>query len=359
MSTNRRKENSFAPAIDANLNVLVEMPQSFSQPKRRGVRLLTILILCVFIVLLAVAVLFLANPYAANIFMDLYPRGNTYANLSCGGFAAESGGWIYLSDNQNGENGLYKVNLETKEAVLLAGGDSDIFSSINVSGDWVYYISGEGASAALYKVPVKGGDSVLIKKDCIQAILFGDWLYGMNNSNEAVKIKTNGTLKTLDSGITSLLYVRRNNVYAMIEQNNVISVVLILPKGGHKILLTNLNDAVSDGEAIYATEKSNDSAYSLLHKENAISGNASIFTGLYNLPFVTKDWLYANSEDGIWRMNKDGSEATKISGDQYTAINSAGDWLIYRSESSGKLMKMKPDGSELSAFWEGTTLSQN
>lgn len=357
--SSKPNENLFEPVVDASLNTAVLYPQSYERPRVKKVKKLTIVLIVLIATIIFVGPYFIANPYRAYFYMDFYPRGNTYANLSSGGFAAESKGWIYLSDAPGGKNGLYKINFKTKETALLSAADTGAVRSINVSGGWVYYVSGEGAEAALYKVSTDGGDSVLIQEGCTQAILFGDWFYCMGNGHEIYKIKTDGSSKKIIAfEVTSLLFIRRNNICAMAEKDGILSAVRILPNDGKSIIMTNLSEAVSDGYFVYATEKNNDELYTLIHRENVPYGNFSMIPGmLFSKPFVTDEWLFANRTDGIWRMNKDGSEAAKISNDRYTVINSAGDWLVYRSESSGTLMKMKADGSEASPFWEGISLA--
>lgn len=251
-------------------------------------------------------------------------QGNTNSNLSNFGMAAQQGNWMfYTNELRNSPSNIYRAmpDGETGLKKLKLG----VPTSINVINDTIYFVSKTDNS--IYKLKVDGSeDPTAIPNATASSIcVVGDWIYyveckrstEINNGfiGGINRIKTDGSNKTIIiPGPIQMLNIEDGFIYYLKGD-----------QGTGTIYRTNI-DAINNKE----TKLSNGNVY------NIIVDNHYIY--------------YTVSEDGLYKMNTDGSNKTKlINADSILSFNIKDSFIYYTSPKEPSVIKkISTDGSKAS-----------
>lgn len=330
--------------------------------RQQNIRKLKMIILA----LGAVATIWVVVSMITGTIEQINARGNTTANFSNFGIAAEEGGWIYTIDPRTGAPALYKINIEDGKAAKLYEGEC---SSINLSCGWVYFIAGgtKNPGGSLLKMQTSGGDATILKTNVDKALLVGYWIYCQNGSASGIsRIRTDGTEDTqLLEGQYTLLDVQGEWIYYLQYDSGYTTQSLYkmqLDGSLKQHIMDGLYQPIIDGEWIYQCRRKPGlrEEFNPVEKIRIDSTERVLLTeqGCSKL-MLDGQWLYYTTADSIYRMKTDGSENTKIASEPYEFMNITQDWLIYRSGKDTSdllggaydLKKMHKDGSGLSLLW--------
>jgi Tol biopolymer transport system component len=70
------------------------------------------------------------------------------------------GRYIVFSSDRSGENNIWRIDSDGRNAVQLTHGTNEYHSSISADGQWVFYDTGQ--KSEVHKVPISGGESVFV-----------------------------------------------------------------------------------------------------------------------------------------------------------------------------------------------------
>jgi len=238
------------------------------------------------------------------------------------------------ANSTSNDTGSSTQNGGSESVPALPGGNTN--GNINNSGlaamqnGWIYYNSGAG----LYKVKTDGTGSAKLNSDVSWWInAAGDWVYYANGSDgyKLYKAKTDGSfaMKVTDERMYSIHVA------------------------GDWIYYTDYSDSVESSGRIYRMKTDG-------------SGKTLLSDTVSNALNVTGSWIYYGSGSALFKMKTDGSGKTKLTEDTsyYNVIgdiNVSGDWIYYTeySEYSGKLQKIKTDGSAKALVTSGMSRHVN
>jgi hypothetical protein len=206
-------------------------------------------------------------------------------NLNSGGQIAQSQGWIYYNPNNSyyKQSYLFKMKTDGSEKQKLV---DDNAMSINVSGDWIYYTVTDkqnNARQGIFKVKTDGTERTKISDaTASQITVDGDWIFYVDSKAD-------------------------KKTYSMTYYQSL----------GIKKIKT-------DGS----------------HETKVYSG--SVNDNLH----VQKDWiyftLYVKHTSMLYKIRKDGTGLTKISGKNFESFIIANDWIYYANQKT--LYKMSLTG---------------
>jgi len=275
-------------------------------------------------------------------------RGNTVGNIIYAGVVAVKGEWIYYR-NPSDNNCLYKIRKDGTGAVKMS---DDFCSYINVVGDWVYYNKfidvGDFGSGSLFKVGIDGNGGTKINDDDACYINVIDaWIYYQNRSDggEIYKIKTDGTDKTkLNSNYSLFVNVVNDWIYYVVPMGHINgNIYKMRTDGTEETKLTDDESGVINvvGDWIY---------YSCITETGLgffkVGVNGENKTKLLDTVMsfnVNGDWIYY-SDDGLYKMQTDGTNKTKLCNGDIINISIADDWIYYSIGFDE--YKIRVDGSE-------------
>ncbi|GLC31058.1 DUF5050 domain-containing protein [Clostridium omnivorum] len=251
-------------------------------------------------------------------------QGNTNGNLSNYGMAAQQGNWMfYTNEFRNSPSNIYRAmpDGETGLKKLKLG----VPSSINVVNDTIYFVSKTDNN--IYKLKVDGSeDPVPIPNATASSIcVVGDWIYYTEcnpnfNMNTSVigginRIKTDGSNKAIIApGPVQMLNIEEGFIY-----------YLKADQGSGTIYRTSIE-----------TPNNNETKLSNSNVSKFIVDNHCIY--------------FTISEDGLYKMNTDGSNKTKVINDGSILSFNIKDNLIYYTspKEPSVIKKISTDGSKAS-----------
>jgi len=299
-------------------------------------------------------------------------HGNTEGNILNGGFAVESEGIIYYSN----DSGIWKVKNDNTGKTLIS---KDKASYLNAMDGWLYYKNAK--EKGIFKIKIDGNEKTKICSDSITSMnIIGNNIYysssneGKGNIKTSVyKIRTNGSGKTIIlpsyRSNNSYFNAEEDKLYYLIDEN----LIKINLDGTQKLFVApeSVEKFFVSGDWIYYYALRTFQKDALFRvnvdgsKKSTIVENAGCFNVNGNYVYYEKLSKFTKAEiikDGfsvdfdsekllsINRRNLDGTDDTKIIDVEATSINVVGDWIFYKAvpqrEKKEKLFKIKADGSE-------------
>ncbi len=104
------------------------------------------------------------------------------------------GEWIYYTDENQSNRGIFKIKLDGTEKTKLISGR---YSWVYVAGDKIYY-SPSNHSGKIYCMNTDGSSNrVVCSENCSYANVVGEWIYYINaDTYDVYKIRTDGSERT-------------------------------------------------------------------------------------------------------------------------------------------------------------------
>ncbi len=302
--------------------------------------------------------------------------GNTLSNIQNFGRMAKQDNWIYYSFG--GSNGLYKIPIGGSANDIIKLSDQG-GAYINVIKDWIYY----SANRSIYKIKTDGSESHVLCDDLEYDVtkLFAvdefiyyaspkqsdastiPWFITKLNPLNGVKTYLN---RTGHSG--GLGYINDDEICYYVDLEISQIWVLMDMKGTSKDEFPH--DLIRDGEMypgniIFDEDKN---IYGMIRNDNYFDritkitpqGEHTVFaeTASTNALAIYEDILYfsidGREETGLYSMNIDGTNKTKINNDPAFNIFLVGDgYIYYQSFAGGESIEVinsrcKLDGSDWS-----------
>ena len=244
--------------------------------------------------------------------------GNTAGNIINRGISAQNDGWIYFASGGE-EKWLYKAHLDGSGVERLTDDDPKF---INVVGGWVYY-SNWSDWGHLYRIRIDGTDREKVVNERAYYIQRADnWIYYINK------------YYMYDDMPTHLYKIRPDG------------------SGRTRIIDDNVNEFNVVGNWVYYIHKTEGVIYRVKTDGTGQTKlNSSFAEGTYDWNttclVVDGEWLYHCSENGLYKMRTDGMEETLISDDvKDSRINVDGEWIYYISPyGEAGLSRIRIDGS--------------
>lgn len=126
--------------------------------------------------------------------MDVNGAKMDLLNGECCIYTNYASDWIYYRQFENFD--IYKMKYDGSERTQLSKTKKQkVYNnfSMNVSGDWIYYCEN-----GLYKMNIGSNEAVKVSEDdCEQINVIGDWIYFIDklNNNRLYRIKTDGSVR--------------------------------------------------------------------------------------------------------------------------------------------------------------------
>lgn len=253
-------------------------------------------------------------------------RGNSTGNLISYSDGARVGDWLFYTNSMHNYQ-LYKSKIDGSKITKLS---SDKARSINVIGNTIYYLVPSGTRKAkiifseydqpiydIYKIKADGtGRTKLSQEKSLSWIsVVGNWIYYVNAQNHLSKIKIDGTSQTqiCDDLVSE---------YGIVVDNGWIYYSLEYIKDG-------------DTSGLYRVHTDGQDKMKIIDQ----------FVNSYD---ITKDWIYYGVTDTLFKAKLDGSEVTEIRDQCYAEeIHVLDNWIYFREITDhGKLYRMKVDGTQ-------------
>lgn len=309
--------------------------------------------------------------------------GITSGNVNSSGAVASDDKWLYYSQDISGERGI-RVSKEDGQKEVLC---NYTMHDINITDDYLVFSSRctpidipEGPSytyiTGLYRMNKDGSNFVCLDNDSIlNPVVYGKYVYyfkATDGSNTLCRIPiTGGTAETLAEfdKHTFHFYPYEDQLY--IYDNEAYQLIALDPDSGTKTVIINqsIGDFCIENGLLYCSPPGpkgfNNEIY--IHKINASAPtainleNAAIITFPYPIyEFnVSNDVIYASSnvtaswnneadQDGIWRINNDGSDLKQIYTGNALQLQIIDQTLYF--EDNANIYRMDLDGKNLSSF---------
>jgi hypothetical protein len=252
-------------------------------------------------------------------------QGNTNGNLANSGSSARQGNWMFYTNEftsstsyiyrsmLDGETGLKKLKL----AVPI---------SINVVNDTIYFVSKNYGS--IYRLNVDGSENpVVVSNVSANGIcVVDDWIYytaprsGSYNQGGIFKMKTDGSNNTnIASGTSQFINIEGDFIYYLKSEPS-----------SSNIYRANIGESNIEGRNTNETKLS--------------SGNINSF-------IVDNHCIYfVMTNDGLYKMNTDGTNKTKIVSDKdILSFNIKDNFIYYTSKTEPSIIKkISTDGNKTS-----------
>lgn len=252
-------------------------------------------------------------------------QGNTNGNLANSGSSARQGNWMFYTNEftsstsyiyrsmLDGETGLKKLKL----AVPV---------SINVVNDTIYFVSKNYGS--IYRLNVGGEENpVVVSNVSANSIcVVDDWIYyteprsGSYNEGGIFKMKTDGSSKTnIARGTSKFINIEGDFIYYLKNESS-----------SSDIYRANIGASNFEGRNTNETKLS--------------SGNINSF-------IVDNHCIYfVITSDGLYKMNTDGTNKTKLVSDKdILSFNIKDNFIYYTSYTEpSSIKKISTDGSKTS-----------
>lgn len=275
-------------------------------------------------------------------------RGTTAGNLQNGGYAVESGGWIYYY----GDDNLIKTKPGGSNSQVLVEGvnsmlESPFWGNLNVADGWIYFNTMHGT---VYKVPASGGKPQVFLKGQKRPLMVGvneflvadGWMYynyetgsvsSLERTSVIFRIKLDGTGNQVVTGY------KKKSIHWLLD--------------------------VVDGYVYYTGFGQEDGMIGI-YRIPATGGKPELFDQIpYSFGIqIIDDWVYYTSSlDGnaLCKIRTDGSGRQVLYGEKPCgSINVAGDWVYFSAIQEGETydksyyVRIRTDGSDfqiLSKEW--------
>jgi RNA polymerase sigma factor (sigma-70 family) len=289
-------------------------------------------------------------------------RGNTTGNIVNGGRATIQNDVIFYSNINNNGN-IHRFNANGTGLGIV---NSDNSEYINVIGDWIYY-SNMSDGGKIYKIRTDGTDRTKLTDITAEFInVIGEWIYFVSidweSENSGIyKVKADGTQleRILENTRTITIETddRGTTTRTVTEQSRRLNIV------GDWIYYVN---SVSSG--IQTPNLNAGSNHSEIYKIRTDGTEKTLLTSdnldeMWRITLIAyDDWLYFETNDGLYRMRFDGSELSRISMDNILRFNIHDDWLYYFARDDDfafSLYKSRLDGTEKTLLGNGGMMSHD
>lgn len=247
--------------------------------------------------------------------------GNTTGNLLNSGIVCEANDKIYYY-NKNDNKKLYVMNADGsgKEAFDKVQGAMEL----NYGGDYLYYQAG-----GIYRIKLKDKSvETLVENNCRNMVVADEVIYYVHNDNDINRI-------------------HRMNLDGSMDQ----------------VLTENICNALNvDGSYIYYINNS-DSGKIYRMKLDGSEDQALCDAKKVQELMVDNSFIYyvSNSSDGnhIYRLSKNGGEATEIVKSTCSNLNMNGGLLYYYNDSNDTLCYSTSDGKDEKVLYSGNVNAVN
>ncbi len=250
-------------------------------------------------------------------------RGNTIGNLNnIGDAVLAEDGFVYSSMediDDPSKYALYKSNLDGTNEVKIYSGET---GQLNMLHGWIYFINYDDNSK-IYKMDINGDNIQKLSDDqeLYNMSVIDDWIYYSSYSYAGIfKMKTDGSGKVELCHFTTADLIVDDDWLCFSDYNT------------YEFYKMRVDGSDLTQVDIGPTEESN---------------HCVVYV-------IDQDWIFyatmnsTTNECAFFKIQKDGSQKTKLSDHDLRYINTDGEWLYYSDYSMGKnLFKMKLDGSEI------------
>lgn len=295
---------------------------------KRGLTMKIKIHLSTLVILLIAIVMFFGCSLSGS---NVKNMGNTNANTSNGGLSAVGDGWIYFRNY--GEGGiLYRVKEDgsVEEKVC-----DDTIYSLNCYEGWVYYVNSSDKNR-IYKIRPDGKERTIVSYDNTSNVIVADnWIYYINTPYNTEDEDNLNIFRLKSDGSEIKKIFSREALSFNLDGN----LVIYLNNDGQ-----NLHKIRIDGTG-----------------DKRLSDSVVSFFCVYD-----KSLYYISPKEetkGIWRMNLNGGEVTRLTEEVASILNPNGDWIYYGSEledgTGYVLKKMRLDGTGSTVIDDGAPYSIN
>ncbi|EGO63788.1 DUF5050 domain-containing protein [Acetonema longum] len=272
-------------------------------------------------------------------------QGNSYGNITNGGYAAIQGDWVYYrNEDQSNELDsatLYRQNLVSgvKEKI-----SNDSAHYINVIGEWIYYgkyTSGVRGfhSGPIYKIRTDGTNRTQLNNDIsVELNVIGEFIYYISrtDANKIYRMKTDGTevTKLVDEDCQNL-NVTKDWVYY--TSNSGISKIKLDGSGKERIFNGKVGTMIIDDKWLYySTGRQGvydwtDKGFLYKIKVDGTEHYKVTDEMVFNFTVHGGNIYYSVEEPRrkflLYMMDSNGNNKRKIA--QATAGNIVGDWMYF------------------------------
>lgn len=260
---------------------------------------------------------------------------NKKLNDDNAGWLQVSGDWVYYTcyGDVSEENSLVKVRLDGSERTVIGKIDAMF---VKVVEDWVYYT---GENDNLFRIRTDGTEKTcLVKENAFWPCIAGDWVYYSGMNCNLFKISTDGSGKTLMCDYATYLQLDGDYIYfnyaepdpTGIGEAMIGGLCRIKTDGTDKSKIADQNDGFlgdyfavednwifyDDGEYLYKVYSDGTQKQKIFDVNQIIDSENE---GSCRYPFVAGNWVYltvdsnyTDSNTGLYRIKKDGTEAQKV-----------------------------------------------
>lgn len=270
--------------------------------------------------------------------------GNTPGNIANGGRVVERDNWIYIATS----DGILRVDKNNRTVKTKVPNTDGIIRDLNIDKEYLYFVS-YGSSSAIKKIKLDGSSPKILTTD-IQynpyLTLKNGMLYYVNKDRNIIRMDTEGKNTTTVSkdkcGVMSvgdewIVYTNENDtvkysydsVHGEVMDDTMGKIYRIKPDGsGREQLTEEGSDFINiDGDYIYYGNGSDgvelmsegDSWYTgKLYKMNLDGTNKKkvLTYASWDLN-ITDEWIYADHELDLVRINKNTGVEQVIGKDEY------------------------------------------
>lgn len=257
--------------------------------------------------------------------------GNTNANISNGGLSAVGDGWIYFRNYSEGGR-LYRIKTDGTNDEKVS---NDTVYSLNYYDGWIYYCNSNDNNR-IYKIRPDRKERTIVSYDNTSNVIVADnWIY---------YISTPFNIEDEDYLNIFRLKSDGSEIKKVFSQE-----ALSFNLEGKWIFYLN-----NDGQKLHKVKVDGSG-------DKRISDVVVSFFCVYD-----KSIYYISPKEetkGIWRMNLNGGEETRLTEEVASILNPSGDWIYYGSEledgTGYVLKKMRLDGTGSTVIDDGAPYSVN
>jgi|GEM_PF-1642302 len=249
--------------------------------------------------------------------------GNTSGNISNGGIASSSGGYLYVL---NEKYQLIRMEPDFSRYEILNYAST---TCINVVGNHVYFVAKEDNS--IYRVNLATKVKTKIVEHAVVTMqVVGDWIYYIDkeDTNSIYSIKKDGTNKRkLTSQSSDDICIYGDYIYYNVEDVGVYRMPL---RGDtqelvfeHSVKISDINIIddwlyfISDNQNIYRVNLNN------------LQSLDAVYSGEVTNLIISDNRLYFIEGNQIIRTNLNASNPTTITGNKTDQFNVISTWIIY------------------------------
>jgi len=289
--------------------------------------------------------------------------GNTSGNHANDGIVAVQGDWVYIIiENYPGSysNLICKRRLDDTEETYWS---TNAGRYLNVVGDLLFYEDSSSSAVYISQTNGKGNDVEIPNMDLRSGFqVVGDWIYYSSFSEDGFyKIRSDGKQKKkILEDTADNFYVDSDKIiyWAAKRKNKPMGIYTVNLNGTEeKLLVSGIIICFNvDGDWVYyagasnsVTSNQSNSGIWKVRKDGSENTKITDDVGTIN---VTRGWIYytsASDNSYLYKIRTDGTGKTKLNSNATDKINIAGDWIYYQiinNNSSAELYQIRTDGTE-------------